>query len=227
MVIIENYCLLCNQPLAIAAHGICGFCERGLPEMPPVCRRCGLPLVTPAPECGRCLQSPPPWQSLLAVTGYQPPLATLVHRLKYSGQTHIARALSRLLLLRILAAYRGGESPKPDLLLSVPLYRYRQWRRGFNQSELITRPLAKWLRCPYDSSGLIRTRATLSQRILSRPQRLTNLSSAFAVTRDVRGLHIALTDDVITTGATMTALSELLIRAGAAAVRVWCLCRTL
>ena len=49
MVIIENYCLLCNQPLAIAAHGICGFCERGLPEMPPVCRRCGLPLVTPEP----------------------------------------------------------------------------------------------------------------------------------------------------------------------------------
>lgn len=55
--------------------------------------------------------------------------------------------------------------------------------------------------------------------MLSRTQRLTNLSSAFAVTRDVRGLHIALTDDVITTGATMTALSELLIRAGAAAVR--------
>lgn len=63
--------------------------------------------------------------------------------------------------------------------------------------------------------------------MLSRTQRLTNLSSAFAVTRDVRGLHIALTDDVITTGATMTALSELLIRAGAAAVQVWCLCRTL
>ena len=56
--------------------------------------------------------------------------------------------------------------------------------------------------------------------MLSRTQRLTNLSSAFAVTRDVRGLHIALTDDVITTGATMTALSELLIRAGAAAVGV-------
>ena len=95
MVIIENYCLLCNQPLAIAAHGICGFCERGLPEMPPVCRRCGLPLVTLEPACGHCLQSPPPWQSLLAVTGYQPPLAALVHRLKYSGQTHIARALAR------------------------------------------------------------------------------------------------------------------------------------
>lgn len=107
MVIIENYCLLCNQPLAIAAHGICGFCERGLPEMPPVCRRCGLPLVTPEPECGRCLQSPPPWQSLLAVTGYQPPLAALVHRLKYSGQTHIARALARLLLRQVLAAYRA------------------------------------------------------------------------------------------------------------------------
>jgi len=183
--------------------------------------------VTPEPTCGHCLQSPPPWQSLLAVTGYQPPLAALVHRLKYSGQTHIARALARLLLRRVLAAYRAGEYPKPDLLLSVPLYRYRQWRRGFNQSDLIARPLAKWLRCPYDSSGLIRTRATLSQRILSRTQRLTNLSSAFAVTRDVRGLHIALTDDVITTGATMTALSELLIRAGAAAVRVWCLCRTL
>ena len=120
----------------------------------------------------------------------------------------------------MLADYRAGECPKPDLLLSVPLYRYRQWRRGFNQSDLIIRPLAKWLRCPYDSSGLIRTRATLSQRMLSRTQRLTNLSSAFAVTRDVRGLHIALTDDVITTGATMTALSELLIRAGAAAVRV-------
>ncbi|MBA5839048.1 DNA utilization protein GntX, partial [Morganella morganii] len=99
------------------------------------------------------------------------------------------------------------EGPRPDLLLRAPLHRYLQWRRVFNQSDLITLPLAKWLRCPSDSSGLIRTRATLSQRMLSRTQRLTNLSSAFAVTRDVRGLHIALTDDVITTVATMTALS--------------------
>ncbi|MEG0279045.1 MAG: DNA utilization protein GntX [Morganella sp. (in: enterobacteria)] len=227
MVIIENYCLLCKQPLAIAAHGICGFCERGLPVMPRVCLRCGHQLITPEPECGRCLHSPPPWQRLLAVTGYQPPLTILIHRLKYAGQPFIARALARLLLCRFLQGYRDGHYLKPDLLLSSPLHRHKQWLRGFNQSDLITHPLAKWLRRPYDSSGVIRTRATLSQRTLSRAHRLTNLKSAFVLTREIRGLNIAVTDDVITTGATMTALSELLIRAGAATVQVWCLCRTL
>lgn len=227
MLSIPALCWLCTTPLALARHGLCSCCTRALLQRPPACPQCGLPALSPRSACGRCLQHPPPWQHMVAVGDYHAPLSTLVHRLKFSKTTALAAPLSRLLLLAVLKARRERTLPLPDTLISVPLHRYRQWRRGFNQSMLLAEPLARWLGCHHEGAALTRVRATAIQHRLSAARRARNLKKAFRLELAVKGRHIAIVDDVVTTGSTVTEVARLLQRSGAASLQVWCLCRTL
>ncbi|BBL28894.1 DNA utilization protein GntX [Pantoea ananatis] len=219
-------CWLCQLPLRIALHGLCSICLRQLPRLPSLCPCCGLPAASDALPCGRCLLRPPPWQALISVSHYQPPLSTWVNQLKFSGITALRVMLARLLLLSWLNAYRRGQTVRPDLLMCVPLHARRCWRRGYNQTALLATPLARWLECEF-SLALSRQRAGAVQHQLSARQRRRNLRGAFCLETDVNGRHIALIDDVVTTGSTVREISRLLQGRGAASVQVWCLCRTL
>ncbi|WP_417643245.1 DNA utilization protein GntX [Enterobacter kobei] len=227
MLSVPGLCWLCRMPLALAAWGICSVCCRALFIMQTVCPQCGLPAALPTLPCGRCLQKPPPWQQLVMVNDYVPPLSRLIHQLKFSRQPEVAGALARLLLLAVLKARRERGLPWPDRLISVPLHSRRQWRRGFNQGDMICRPLARWLPCAWDSAAIARVRATPAQHQLSARRRKHNLRHAFRLELAVRGLHITIVDDVVTTGSTAAELAQVLLRSGAASVQVWCLCRTL
>ncbi|EFC54753.1 comF family protein [Enterobacter cancerogenus ATCC 35316] len=163
----------------------------------------------------------------MAVDHYVPPLSSLIHSLKFSSQSSLARPLARLLLLALLQARRTRQLPGVDMIMNVPLYRRRHWRRGYNQSDLLCRPLAHWLGCRYPASALTRVQATATQHRLNARLRKRNLKNAFRLELPVNGLHIALVDDVVTTGSTVAELSRLLLQSGAASVQVWCLCRTL
>ncbi|WP_210454226.1 DNA utilization protein GntX [Pantoea ananatis] len=219
-------CWLCQLPLRIALHGLCSICLRQLPRLPSLCPCCGLPAASDALPCGRCLLRPPPWQALISVSHYQPPLSTWVNQLKFSGITALRVMLARLLLLSWLNAYRRGQTVRPDLLMCVPLHARRCWRRGYNQTALLATPLARWLECEF-SLALSRQRAGAVQHQLSARQRRRNLRGAFCLETDVNKRHIALIDDVVTTGSTVREISRLLQGRGAASVQVWCLCRTL
>lgn len=219
-------CWLCQLPLRIAVHGICNVCARQLPRLPLLCPCCGLPAASNGLPCGRCLLKPPPWQALVCVSPYQPPLSSWVNQLKFSGMTALRVMLARLLLLSWLNAYRRGQTVRPDLLMCVPLHSRRCWWRGYNQTALLAAPLARWLGCEF-SQALSRQRAGAVQHQLSARQRRRNLRDAFRLETDVSGRHIALIDDVVTTGSTVREISRLLQRRGAASVQVWCLCRTL
>lgn len=186
-----------------------------------------MPAAHTAIPCGRCLQKPPPWQRLVTVNDYVPPLSNLIHQLKFSRRSEIATALSRLLLLDVLLARRTSGLPLPDRIVSVPLWQRRHWRRGFNQSDLLCRPLAHWLGCDWDSQAITRVRATATQHHLSARLRKRNLKNAFRLELPVQGLHMVVVDDVVTTGSTVAEIAQLLLRNGAATVQVWCLCRTL
>jgi len=215
------------MPLALPHSGICSICCRAARLADRVCPQCGLPAASPTLPCGRCLQKPPPWQRLVAVSAYAPPLSTLIHQLKFSRQPELAVALARLQLLAIQSARRTTQLALPDRIVSVPLYSRRQWLRGFNQSELLCRPLARWLGCRYVSGTLIRVRPALIQHFLSARRRKSNLKNAFRLELPLDGLHIAIVDDVVTTGSTVAEITRLLMQGGAATVQVWCLCRTL
>lgn len=223
MLTVPGLCWLCRMPLRCSHWGVCSGCTRAVRGREKVCPLCGLPAGQVNVACGRCLQNPPPWQRLVAVSRYAPPLSPLVHQFKFFPRPEIARALARLLLL----AVRETGTPAPDMLLSVPLHARRKWRRGFNQSDLLCRPLARWLGCSYSPLALSRLRATAVQHHLSARRRTQNVKNAFRLELPVAGRHIVVVDDVVTTGSTVAEISRLLLRSGAATVQVWCLCRTL
>ncbi|MBT1872841.1 DNA utilization protein GntX [Enterobacter mori] len=227
MLTVPGLCWLCRMPLALSAWGMCSVCTRSLEGRIAGCPQCGLPAFSLALPCGRCLKKAPPWQALVAVDNYVPPLSSLIHALKFSHQSVLAMPLARLLLLAVLQARRTRALPRVDMLMNVPLHHRRHWRRGYNQSDLLCRPLARWLGCRYAASALRRVQATAIQHQLSARLRKRNLKNAFRLELPVHGLHIALVDDVVTTGSTVAELSRLLLQSGAASVQVWCLCRTL
>lgn len=101
------------------------------------------------------------------------------------------------------------------------------WSLYYNQCDELCRPLARWRGCVWHREGLTRQRAGAVQHSLNARQRRQNLKNAFQLEFAVQGLHIALVDDVVTTGSTVAEISRLLLRNGAATVQVWCLCRTL
>ena len=227
MLPMQGGCWLCQTPLALPKQGLCSYCLRALPPLPLCCPRCGLPAGDARILCGRCLHRPPPWQQLIAVSDYSPPLSHLVARYKFSGQTALSVMLARLILLSWLAARRERGLLRPDILLAVPLHHQRAWRRGFNQADLLAQPLARWLSCAYSPRGVTRCRSAQVQHQLGAQARKHNLRGAFRLEIPVQDRHIALIDDVVTTGTTVAEISRLLIRAGAASVQIWCLCRTL
>lgn len=227
MLTVPGLCWLCRMPLALSHWGICSVCTGAVRRRPGLCPRCGLPAASPRLPCGRCLQKAPTWRHLVAVNDYIPPLSLLVQRLKFHRQTEMVAALARLLLLEVLDARRQRQLALPDAVISVPLWQRRHWRRGFNQSALLCQMLTRWLRCDQHVGAVLRIRATATQHHLDARLRQQNLKGAFRLVLPVTGLHLAIVDDVVTTGSTVAEISRLLLRHGAASVQVWCLCRTL
>ena len=225
MLSIPALCWLCRLPLRIARHGLCSRCAQQIPALPAICPCCALP-ASGTGLCGRCLHRPPPWHSLTCVSDYLPPLSDWVIQLKFSRATALRVMLARLLLLKLLNSRRDNLLPRIDLVLSVPLHRRRAWQRGYNQAELLAKPLARWLGCEY-RAGVRRRRRGLVQHMLRASARKKNLRGAFSLEIPVCGRHILLIDDVVTTGSTVAEISRILLAQGAASVHIGCLCRTL
>jgi ComF family protein len=192
---------------AASAGGFCGVCAATFARVAAACPRCGL--ATPVARCPRSLA---PWSVDAVVTpfAYAPPLDYYVHALKYRG----ARALGRAFALLLEPAVRRAEL-RLDALVAVPLHRTRFVERGYNQAQEIARALAKLLRVPALERGIARQRA-VTQTGQGARQRRAAVGGAFRVARDLTGAHLAIVDDVVTTGATANALAAALKSAGAA-----------
>ncbi|GKQ65627.1 competence protein ComF [Aeromonas caviae] len=216
-------CLLCRQP-SDEVPLLCSWCRQALHQDGWQCRLCAAPLPEQYAEsglvCGRCQRRPPPWQRLQVIGDYRAPYTQLIPRLKYSGQILLAP-----LLARVLADHLNLDDP-PQAIIPVPLHWWRQWWRGFNQAEEIGRALSELTDIPCDSRLLRRVRATPQQTRLSAGQRRRNLRDAFEMAPH-HYRHVALLDDVVTTGATAGQLTRLLHEHGVTRVEVWAICRTL
>jgi len=162
----------------------------------------------------------------VAALDYGFPWDKLLQQFKFSRHVELADAL----LDRLDAALDSAQPPAPDWLLPVPLSRERLAQRGYNQSWELVRRLARRrsLRC--DAKLLLRTRNTPHQTDLPAQQRASNLRGAFALEplhlHAVQGCHVALLDDVMTTGATLQELARVLKKAGALHVQAWVVART-
>jgi ComF family protein len=147
------------------------------------------------------------------------PVQALVHALKYSGGTVVGRALGREIGDRIRARPWACEL---DVIVPLPLHRARERERGYNQAGLCARGIGSMLGLPVLRSGVRRTRWTRSQTTLGFAERQDNVASAFVVPLrarpSLRGKHILLVDDVITTGATIRACAAALASCAPGAV---------
>ena len=215
-------CLLCGA--AGAGRDLCADCAAALPWNRSACDRCALPLPesATAPDqvegrlCGRCLRTPPPVEATRAAFLYAFPLDRLLPRLKFHHGLAAGRLLSRL------AAEALARAPRPDVLVPVPLHRARLRQRGYDQALELARPLARALDLPLRDDLLRRRRATAPQSRLDAAARRRNLRGAFEVAaRAPLPAHVALFDDVMTTGATLHAAANALRKAGVRRVDAW------
>lgn len=223
--LVPGICVLCNERSGVAMD-LCPYCRDALPWLVHACPHCALPLRdVDAPRCAACAARPPPFVRTVAALRYAEPIARMVQRVKFGGNRVDARVLGSLLAERVASAYR--DSAKPDVIVPVPLSRLRLLRRGHNQAALFARWVGRGSALHVDYDLCERTRHTRAQTGLSRSARLRNLTGAFTVRRRVADRTVAILDDVMTTGATVTALTRALLRAGACAVHVWVVARTM
>jgi ComF family protein len=223
---INHKCLLCDE-LAEQSLPLCGPCETDLPWLAGQCAVCALPLPTQGLACGACLRQLPAFSRVEAPWHYAFPIDTLITRFKHQARWPLGRLLAELLARHLHHAYAEG-LPRPHRILPVPLARARQRQRGFNQAAMLAHWLGRELQLPVDEHLLLRARDTPAQQGLDARARQRNLRQAFGLAAHaaVENQHLALIDDVLTTGATAHALARLLRQAGAARVDVYCLART-
>lgn len=197
---------------------ICADCSADLPWNRCACPGCARPQSHPEP-CGRCAARPAPYDRAWTAFELSAPVQQAIHGLKYRGRLIEAHTLGNLIAARLPS--------RPDLILPVPLHRWRLIRRGYNQALELGRALSAATGIPLDARAAVRLRATEDQIGKSAAQRRQNVKGAFRITRDLSGLRIALLDDVMTTGATLGELATACRKAGAARIEAWALARTL
>jgi ComF family protein len=193
----------------------------------PACAGCGLPFELDRGEdalCAACLAEPPPHDGVRAAVAYGPAARAVVLKLKHGGRIGMARVIGRYLARLALT--------EPDaLLVPVPLHRWRIWRRGFNQSALLARDVARRTGLQMRADLIERRKRTPMLGGLGRTARARALRGAFAVPSEKRsalkGRTVLLVDDVYTSGATAGACARVLKRAGAGRVVVLCWARVL
>lgn len=116
-------------------------------------------------------------------------------------------------------------APKPQLLIPVPLHPKRYRERGFNQAIEISRHLSSNLNIPLAMNLCVRHRITPPQTSLGKKERKTNLRNAFRLAAPIATDHVAIIDDIVTTGATVTELTKTLKKAGVKRTEIWCIAR--
>lgn len=215
-------CLGCREPLT-DHDALCPTCWRGVDFIrPPLCDRLGLPMpfdVGGVMVSAAAVAEPPLFDRARAVAAHSGVMRDLVHGLKFRDHHDVRHLFARWLVEAGADLIRDA-----DVVVPVPLGRWRLISRRFNQAAILASGVAELAGLAYEPGALVRTRATESQVGLTRRQRKENVAGAFAVPKArahaVRGRRVLLIDDVMTTGATAGACARALKRAGAAGVDV-------
>lgn len=220
-------CLACGG--AVDAQGnLCAACWRETAFLSrPYCDCCGLPFEFPVEEgalCGSCIADRPPYGRARALMKYGDGARKIILALKHADHLESVPVLARW-----MAAAGADLLDEADVIIPVPLHRWRLFRRRYNQSALLARVLGRMAGKSVRTLVLKRIRATAPQQGLKRRQRHENVRAAFRVSdaaaAQIAGLKLLLIDDVFTTGATLEACTKELLRAGAARVDVLTIAR--
>lgn len=215
-----DICILCDDPGGTIPN-LCDACARELPTVREPCVACGASAPPHVRLCGGCATRHPPVDRTICAVAYASPIDYLIGRLKFQRDLRVVPTLAGL--VRRAVARESGV----DWLVPVPVTPARLRERGFNQALEIAHVLSKGGGAPIKRGVHRRNRADAPQSSLNSPAaRRANVAGAFE-TRAAIGGHVAIVDDVVTTGATVNALARCLKAAGAVRVDVWAVARTL
>jgi ComF family protein len=221
--IIQDYllpptCILCGNS-GFDSQDICQACFSDLLKNTHCCYRCAEIFETPSlsPQlCGHCLNKTPAFDETHAPFIYHGIIRYLITTLKFNKQYKNARLLGYL-----LAHFLAKTTEMPEYIVPVPLHKKRYQERKFNQSIEIATTVSKILSIPLDTQSCIRKRNTHQQMNLPAKQRHKNIKNAFTVKKTCKAQHIAILDDVMTTGATVNELAKVLKKSGVNRVDIW------
>lgn len=210
-------CLLCGSP-GEKQSCLCKHCLDDLPYIDNACSSCGIPLKeSHADQCGTCINNPPQNTLAVSVLHYLSPVDYLIQKMKYHNQLEIADLMANLLVNKL----KTTNVDLPELIIPVPLHISRLQQRGYNQAVEIARPVSKALKIPLNLTNCIRKRLTEPQFELRHDQRQSNLKGAFEIVHQISAQHVAVIDDVMTTGSTLNELTKTLKNSGINRVDIW------
>ncbi|MDF2867854.1 MAG: hypothetical protein K0S11_1324 [Gammaproteobacteria bacterium] len=219
--ILPPACILCDAACKSTIN-LCQACIADLPYIKQACKTCGLPLSNANLTCGACLINPPIYDRLVTPFYYQHPLNFIVTAIKFHNKLNYAKILGLLLA----DAVRQRVFNLPEIIIPIPMHRERLKERGYNQALEIARPISRLLDIPIDYQSCARLKSTSPQTGLKTKQRRQNIKNAFHIRRDFTAKHVALVDDVVTTGSTITELCKVLKSYGVKHIQIWGCART-
>lgn len=216
-IVLPSWCVACDRelPWEQRTASCCASCWSSLPKIGGAkCLSCALPLPAGGSVCIACTADRLPLGWCEAWGEYRGPLERVLHALKFQRHDFLDGALAGLLEETLRA--RGDLAF--DAVAGVPMHRAKERKRGYNQAELLARALAPRIGVAYDMTLLTRSHERATQSALPKKERAANVRGAFAASPRAEGKAILLVDDICTTGETLRACANALLRAGAGRV---------
>ncbi len=218
-------CLICSSE---GDNILCSACMKNISFIKGICcNRCGYKLsdnyVVNTFICAECTCNPPLFSTLRSVMFYNEDSKKIIFDLKFSDKLHLAKLYGKWLFdisHHILSDI--------DIIIPVPLHRWRLLNRGYNQSSLLANSLAKYAKIDVDHLSLLRIKNTRPQSLSSKASRLSNVKNAFAIRdgKNVKNKNILLIDDVVTTGSTLHFCTKTLLESQAKSVHILTIAKT-
>jgi ComF family protein len=211
-------CVLCGS-LGHEGLDLCQACYKDMPHNEHSCPQCANPLPPSSSNliCGVCQKHTPAYDRTLSLFVYSTPVDRLILRLKFNYKLELGRLLGTLMARNLEAKIEKI----PQLIIPLPLHHKRLRERGYNQAVQLAKPIAKQLNVPLDKHYCHRVRDTAQQSQLPRHERQKNVRGAFALRPGFSAKHVAIVDDVMTTGQTVNELARLLRKNGVEYIEVW------
>jgi len=215
----KQACLVCAQDNDVI---ICNRCQQFLPSLPQICPQ-GAQNLPLGSQCSLC--SPKvSYDRFFTLYPYEFPIIQFIQRLKFHKQL-IYSAFFASFMLKAIGESWYKTHKLPDAIIPIPLHPSRLKERGFNQAVEIARPIARKLKLPMLINSVQRIRSTQPQSLLSADDRLHNVAGAFRADHNFAGMHLAIVDDVVTTGSTIEAFCKELKQHAAQQIDIWCCAR--
>jgi len=222
---LSKQCLLCLSSTQ-NEHLICGDCENNLTRNVHSCVICAIPLHTADSKntliCGKCQQQRPFYNTSIVPFIYASPLKQFIAGLKFHNNLFYTSALAYI----FTRSFNRSRSQLPECIIPVPLHKQRLRERGFNQALELSRIISKQLNVPIDNSLCHRVKATPFQSGFDAKERARNMKNAFIINTHHSYKHVAIFDDVVTTGTTANELAKQLKISGVEMIEVWAIART-